>query len=61
MALLLHCAIYAIGGETVLIDFLPRQVLENYRRQSVDGLAWPFLLNWMLGEASTTPGQDMTA
>lgn len=32
---------------------LSRQVLENYRRRSVDGLAWPFLLNWLLGEAST--------
>lgn len=32
---------------------LHSQVLENYRRRSVDGLAWPFLLNWLLGEAST--------
>ncbi|EKM55334.1 uncharacterized protein PHACADRAFT_143534 [Phanerochaete carnosa HHB-10118-sp] len=29
------------------------QVLENLRRRSVNGLAWPFLLNWLLGEAST--------
>ena len=27
-----------------------RQVLENIRRQSCEGLALPFLLNWLLGE-----------
>ncbi|OBZ75809.1 hypothetical protein A0H81_04301 [Grifola frondosa] len=30
------------------------QVLENARRQSVDGLALPFLLNWLLGESDVT-------
>ncbi|KAF7799632.1 hypothetical protein EIP86_010870 [Pleurotus ostreatoroseus] len=28
------------------------QVLENYQRQSVEGLAWPFLANWL---AATVP------
>jgi hypothetical protein len=28
---------------------LLRQVVENYRRQSVEGLALPFLANWLLG------------
>ena len=29
------------------------QVLENARRQSVEGLAFPFLMNWLLGEYYT--------
>ncbi|KIP08760.1 hypothetical protein PHLGIDRAFT_126828 [Phlebiopsis gigantea 11061_1 CR5-6] len=36
------------------------QVLENYRRQSVDGLAWPFLLNWMLGDMTNLIGCILT-
>jgi hypothetical protein len=26
-----------------------RQVIENYKRQSVEGLALPFLANWLFG------------
>ena len=31
-----------------------RQVLENVRNQSVAGLALPFLMNWLLGEHTST-------
>ena len=31
------------------VNFLCRQVLENARRRSCEGLALPFLLNWLLG------------
>ncbi|GJE87137.1 PQ-loop repeat-containing protein [Phanerochaete sordida] len=36
------------------------QVLENHRRRSVDGLAWPFLLNWLLGDMSNLVGCILT-
>lgn len=36
------------------------QVLENHRRRSVDGLAWPFLLNWLLGDMSNLVGCVLT-
>ncbi|KAH8833681.1 PQ loop repeat-domain-containing protein [Flagelloscypha sp. PMI_526] len=36
------------------------QVLENYKRQSCQGLAWPFLLNWLLGDASNLIGCILT-
>ena len=31
------------------------QVLENVRNQSVEGLALPFLMNWLLGECAFSP------
>jgi len=31
----------------------PSQLLENFRRQSVEGLALPFLANWLLGTVYT--------
>ena len=37
------------GHGRVSLTLDPRQVLENMRRQSADGLALPFLLNWALG------------
>ncbi|EMD37960.1 hypothetical protein CERSUDRAFT_113099 [Gelatoporia subvermispora B] len=36
------------------------QVLENARRQSVDGLALPFLLNWLLGDVTNLIGCVLT-
>ena len=27
-----------------------RQLIENHKRRSVDGLAWPFLANWLAGQ-----------
>ncbi|CCM04598.1 uncharacterized protein FIBRA_06780 [Fibroporia radiculosa] len=36
------------------------QVLENVRRQSADGLALPFLLNWALGDATNLLGCILT-
>ncbi|KAI0345157.1 hypothetical protein BDW22DRAFT_1370916 [Trametopsis cervina] len=36
------------------------QVLENHRRRSVDGLAWPFLANWLLGDISNLVGCILT-
>ncbi|KAI0818501.1 PQ loop repeat-domain-containing protein [Irpex lacteus] len=36
------------------------QVIENYKRRSVDGLAWPFLVNWLLGDASNLVGCILT-
>ncbi|KAH9854234.1 PQ loop repeat-domain-containing protein [Lenzites betulinus] len=36
------------------------QVLENARRQSVDGLALPFLMNWLLGDATNLIGCILT-
>ncbi|KDQ60972.1 hypothetical protein JAAARDRAFT_31968 [Jaapia argillacea MUCL 33604] len=36
------------------------QLLENARRRSVDGLALPFLLNWMLGDLSNLIGCLLT-
>ncbi|KAI0685158.1 PQ loop repeat-domain-containing protein [Cytidiella melzeri] len=36
------------------------QVLENHRRRSVDGLAWPFLANWLLGDVSNLVGCILT-
>ena len=33
--------------------FLFSQVIENVRRQSVEGLALPFLINWLLGIIDT--------
>ncbi|KAF5358027.1 hypothetical protein D9756_001491 [Leucocoprinus leucothites] len=36
------------------------QVLENFRRQSCDGLAWPFLANWFLGDFSNLIGCLLT-
>ncbi|KAI0093733.1 PQ loop repeat-domain-containing protein [Irpex rosettiformis] len=36
------------------------QVIENYKRRSVDGLAWPFLVNWLLGDASNLLGCILT-
>ncbi|TFK91034.1 hypothetical protein K466DRAFT_573907 [Polyporus arcularius HHB13444] len=36
------------------------QVLENARRQSVEGLALPFLLNWLLGDATNLIGCILT-
>lgn len=35
------------GRVSLTVDL--RQVLENIRRQSADGLALPFLFNWALG------------
>ncbi|THG92528.1 hypothetical protein EW145_g8686, partial [Phellinidium pouzarii] len=37
-----------------------RQVLENIRRQSCDGLAMPFLLNWLLGDITNLIGCLLT-
>lgn len=34
-------------------SFLTSQIIENVRRQSVEGLALPFLTNWMLGTVDT--------
>ncbi|KAH9951446.1 PQ loop repeat-domain-containing protein [Amylocystis lapponica] len=36
------------------------QVLENVRRQSCDGLALPFLLNWLMGDATNLLGCILT-
>ncbi|KAF8643913.1 hypothetical protein AX16_008929 [Volvariella volvacea WC 439] len=36
------------------------QVLENYRRQSCEGLALPFLANWLLGDFSNLVGCILT-
>ncbi|PCH37985.1 hypothetical protein WOLCODRAFT_130602 [Wolfiporia cocos MD-104 SS10] len=36
------------------------QVIENIRRQSADGLALPFLLNWALGDATNLVGCVLT-
>ncbi|OCH92230.1 PQ-loop-domain-containing protein [Obba rivulosa] len=36
------------------------QVLENMRRQSVEGLALPFLLNWLLGDVTNLIGCILT-
>ncbi|KAH9843067.1 PQ loop repeat-domain-containing protein [Rhodofomes roseus] len=36
------------------------QVIENIRRQSADGLALPFLLNWALGDATNLIGCILT-
>ncbi|KAI1795875.1 PQ loop repeat-domain-containing protein [Ganoderma leucocontextum] len=36
------------------------QILENARRQSVEGLALPFLMNWMLGDATNLIGCVLT-
>ncbi|KAH9901390.1 PQ loop repeat-domain-containing protein [Cubamyces lactineus] len=36
------------------------QVLENARRQSVEGLALPFLMNWLLGDATNLLGCILT-
>ncbi|KIK92407.1 hypothetical protein PAXRUDRAFT_147397 [Paxillus rubicundulus Ve08.2h10] len=36
------------------------QILENIRQQSCESLAWPFLLNWMLGDASNLIGCLLT-
>ncbi|KAI0721087.1 PQ loop repeat-domain-containing protein [Cerioporus squamosus] len=36
------------------------QVLENARRQSVEGLALPFLLNWLLGDTTNLIGCILT-
>lgn len=36
------------------------QVLENIRRQSCEGLAFPFLLNWLLGDLSNLVGCILT-
>ncbi|KAI0647055.1 PQ loop repeat-domain-containing protein [Trametes meyenii] len=36
------------------------QVLENARRQSVEGLALPFLMNWLLGDATNLVGCILT-
>ncbi|KAI5119186.1 hypothetical protein M0805_000640 [Coniferiporia weirii] len=36
------------------------QVLENVRRQSCDGLALPFLLNWLLGDITNLVGCLLT-
>ncbi|KAG5653832.1 hypothetical protein H0H81_010105 [Sphagnurus paluster] len=36
------------------------QVLENLRRQSCEGLALPFLANWLLGDASNLVGCILT-
>ncbi|CDO68284.1 hypothetical protein BN946_scf184799.g11 [Trametes cinnabarina] len=36
------------------------QVIENARRQSVDGLALPFLMNWLLGDATNLLGCILT-
>ncbi|KAH8107000.1 PQ loop repeat-domain-containing protein [Cristinia sonorae] len=36
------------------------QVMENYRRRSVEGLALPFLLNWLLGDISNLIGCILT-
>ena len=41
-----HLAV-VLACRSLTVD--PRQVLENMRRQSADGLALPFLLNWALG------------
>ncbi|KAJ3002270.1 hypothetical protein NUW54_g5936 [Trametes sanguinea] len=38
-----------------------RQVIENAKRQSVEGLALPFLMNWLLGECSQTPSRFLAA
>src|SRR6267154_6488179 len=35
------------------LSFPSSQVIENTRRQSVEGLALPFLLNWLLGMIDT--------
>lgn len=39
------------SGDAIQLCFsrLTSQVLENIRRQSVEGLALPFLANWLLG------------
>ena len=34
------------------------QILENARRQSVEGLALPFLMNWMLGESFVSSARN---
>ena len=34
----------------LILHCVCRQVLENIRNQSVEGLALPFLINWLLGE-----------
>ncbi|KAI9064438.1 hypothetical protein FKP32DRAFT_1650007 [Trametes sanguinea] len=36
------------------------QVIENAKRQSVDGLALPFLMNWLLGDATNLLGCILT-
>lgn len=33
------------------LPFTPRQVLENIQRQSSEGLALPFLANWLAGQS----------
>jgi len=42
------------------LTYFNRQVLENYRRHSVEGLAWPFLANWLLGDVSNLVGCILT-
>jgi hypothetical protein len=36
------------------------QVIENYRLKSCDGLALPFLINWMCGDATNFLGCILT-
>ncbi|TFK55125.1 hypothetical protein OE88DRAFT_1653788 [Heliocybe sulcata] len=49
-----------MGEYNVLTCHHPRQVLENIRQQSVEGLALPFLLNWLLGDVTNLIGCVLT-
>jgi hypothetical protein len=40
---------------SLFLSFPSSQVLENARRQSVEGLALPFLFNWLLGMNDKPP------
>ena len=44
---------------TFLLSF-GRQLIVNYRNQSVEGLALPFLINWLLGDISNLVGCILT-
>ncbi|KAJ3555034.1 hypothetical protein NP233_g12300 [Leucocoprinus birnbaumii] len=41
-------------------DRVSSQVRENFRRKSCEGLAWPFLANWFLGDFSNLIGCILT-